>query len=140
VVGQEVGFRHSELEVQDIKVLSLDPSYVPLAEDTSAECPVYVFKCRIIEVLMKIISIDQDSHKAENMYLRSNHESTQEYTLQCPFLKSYVEVWPCSVDVYKRSKQSGEGDLSACQDVCNKRGELGKFWAALEPSTPSGGS
>ena len=51
MVGEEIRFRHRELEVQDIEVLSFDPSYIPLAEDTGAERPVHVFECRIIEVL-----------------------------------------------------------------------------------------
>ena len=51
VVREEIGLSESELVVEDVEELALYPADIPLAEDTSAESPVYVLECGVIEVL-----------------------------------------------------------------------------------------
>jgi hypothetical protein len=48
MMSQQVVFRDLELEVENVEVFPFNATYVPLAEDTCAECPVDVFQCGIV--------------------------------------------------------------------------------------------
>lgn len=51
MVAEKVGFCDAELKIQDIEVLSLNTTHIPLAENTSTKCPVHVLQCGIVKVL-----------------------------------------------------------------------------------------
>lgn len=51
MVGEEIRLSDTQLEVEDIEELPLYPTNIPLAKDTSAECPVYVLERRVVQVL-----------------------------------------------------------------------------------------
>lgn len=59
--------------------------------------------------------------------LGSDDECPEEDTFESPLLKSDLEVWPRSVDVYEGCEESGHGDLCASEDVLDECGELGVF-------------
>jgi len=42
MVAEDIVFLDAELEVEDIEELTLDASNISLAEDTGAECPMYI--------------------------------------------------------------------------------------------------
>jgi hypothetical protein len=52
-MAQDVIFEDAKLEIKDVKELSLDATYISLAENACTERPVYVFECRIIEILRR---------------------------------------------------------------------------------------
>lgn len=51
VMREDVALCDGEVEVEHIEELALDAADVPFAEDTSAERPVHVFECGVIQVL-----------------------------------------------------------------------------------------
>jgi hypothetical protein len=51
VVAQDIRLEDPKLEIENIKEFSLDAAYIPLAKDTCAKCPMYILKCRVIEIL-----------------------------------------------------------------------------------------
>ena len=53
VVCEEIGFRDGKLEIEDIEELTLDAADVTLAKDASAECPVDILECGVIQVLRR---------------------------------------------------------------------------------------
>ena len=53
VVSKDIAFADGKVEVEDIEELALDPANVALAEYTSAERPVDVLECGIIQILEK---------------------------------------------------------------------------------------
>ncbi len=48
MVAQEVCLGNTELEVQDIEVLPLNPTHVPFAENTGTERPMDVLECGVV--------------------------------------------------------------------------------------------
>ena len=53
VVCEDVGLGDGEFEVEDVEELTLDAADVTLAEDASAECPVDILECGVIQVLRR---------------------------------------------------------------------------------------
>lgn len=53
MVAQKVVLGNVKFEIEDIEELALDAADITFAENTSAECPVYVLQSRIVEILYK---------------------------------------------------------------------------------------
>jgi hypothetical protein len=54
VMYHNIVLAYAQLKIKDVEKFALDAADIALAKDTSADCPVYVFERRIIQVLMII--------------------------------------------------------------------------------------
>jgi len=107
VVRENVRFMDSKLKVEHIQELPLDPAHIALAKDTGAHCPVNVFQCRVIAILV------------------CKNECSQEYTLARPLLKGDLQVGLGAVDIDKGYEEDWDLNLGLVEDVGHKLGKVG---------------
>ena len=130
VVCKEIGFGDGEFEVEDVEELTLDAADVTLAEDASAECPVDILECGVIQVLRRGTRKESGYESMTSMvstYLVGEDECAEEDALVGPLLEGDLDVWLGTLDVYEGDEEGRNLDLCLVEDVCDELEELGVF-------------
>jgi hypothetical protein len=104
--GEEIGFGHSQVPVEDFNELALDPANVTFAERARDHSPMDVFESRVIGVL------------------GGDDESAEEDAVKSPFLCLDGEIRFGPFDVDEGNEKVGDRNLSSLDNVRYELGEL----------------
>jgi len=119
---EEIGFGNSEIPIEDLDELALNPTNVTLAEGAGDHRPMNVLQGRVIGVF------------------GSDDESAEENAVKGPLLGLNREVGLGALDVDEGDKDVGDGNLSSLDDIRDELGELGVLVGADDrTSTRRGG-
>lgn len=123
---EDVCFRDTELEVEDIEEFTLDAADVALAEDTRADSPVDVLQRRIVQVLNTnhmLVRCTNKELQPTATHLRSNNKSTEENTFASPFLECDVEMGLGALEIDKGREDNWHLNLCAFDHVVDAGSE-----------------
>ena len=114
VVCEDIGLGNGEFEVEDVEELTLDAADVTLAEDASAECPVDILECGVIQVLRRGTRKESGYESMTSMvstYLVGEDECAEEDALVGPLLEGDLYVGLGTLDVDEGDQEGGDLDL-----------------------------
>jgi len=126
--SKEICLGHSELKVENVEELALDPADIPGAEHPCGERPLRVFQRSVVMVLHE--STDPVRHSTppkltmKRTNLGSAHESTQKHPFKGPLGLGDGDVRFRPSDVDRGAEESGHRTLGPTDDGVNEMPEL----------------
>lgn len=112
--GEDIGFGHSKVPIEDFNEFALDPPDVAFAEGACDHGPVDIFQSRVVGVF------------------GSDDEGSEEHAVKGPLLGLNGEIRPSALDVEEGDKDVGDCDLSPRNNICHELGELGVLAGARD--------
>lgn len=104
--NEEIGFRNTQVPVEDIDEFAFDPSNITLPESVGDHGPMDVFQRRVIGVLGR------------------DDESAEENAVKGPLFGLDGEIGPGASDVDEGNKDIGDGDFGSLDNVRHELSEL----------------
>ena len=104
--SEEIGFGNSQIPIENLNELALDPSNITFAKRVRDHRPVDVLQSRVVGVL------------------GGNDEATEEDAVEGPLLCLNGEIRLGAFDVREGNKKVGGSNLSSLDNVRHELGEL----------------